>query len=68
MDFESVDEEVYVTKKVDLRTSPDLTLPNRITTATYGQHLKRVGYNKKISKIIYNGRIVYADSNALAKV
>ena len=68
VDFNSVDEEVYATKKVELRTSPDLTLPNKITTVPYGQHLKRVGYNKKISKILYNGRIVYVDSNALSKV
>ena len=65
--FDTVDEEVYTTKKVDLRTSPDLSLPNRITTVPYGQHLKRVGFNKKISKIVYNGRIVYVDTNALAK-
>lgn len=66
--FDTVDEEVYTTKTVDLRTSPDLSLPNRITTVPYGQHLKRVGFNKKISKIVYNGRIVYVDTNALAKV
>ena len=65
--FDTVDEEVYTTKTVDLRTSPDLSLPNRITTVPYGQHLKRVGFNKKISKIVYNGRIVYVDTNALAK-
>ena len=65
VDFVIRDELVKVIRKTELRSTPSLNMPNKITSIKKGEILKRVGYSKKISKILYNGRVVYVSSDDL---
>lgn len=63
IEFTPKDEEVKVIRKTHLRSTASLVMPNKITDINAGEKLKRVGYSKNISKVLYNGRVVYISSN-----
>ncbi|MCI8403039.1 MAG: SH3 domain-containing protein [Lachnospiraceae bacterium] len=66
MTFEERDENVLTTTTVRVRSTPSTdTDDNVIGRLAAGEKVKRVGYNGKWSKIIYQGEEAYASSDYL---
>lgn len=65
--FTEVDEVVYATTAVNVRTGPG-TSYSRITCLTYGQAIQRIGIGDNgWSKVIYNGEVAYMYSAYLSR-
>lgn len=65
--FTEVDEVVYATTAVNVRTGPS-TSYSRITCLTYGQAIQRIGIGDNgWSKVIYNGEVAYMYSAYLSR-
>jgi len=59
VEFETVDETVFTTDKVNLRSSTSTDADNKITSVPEGTELKRIGYHEEWSKVLYNGDACY---------
>lgn len=59
VNFTDVDETVVSKANAIIRNSPSLTIPNKIGSLSYGVSMKRIGTSDKISKVLYNDRVVY---------
>lgn len=66
-EFEQVEETVYVTELVRVRTEPNTESADNIyTKLERGKKLKRVGFNKEWSKILLKGNIYYIATKYLS--
>ncbi len=66
--FEPRDETVYIvgTNGLNIRTQPKVASDNLITSKEEGFSFKRIGYNEKWSKVIFDGKECYASSAYLS--
>ena len=59
VEFEKVEETVYTTDKVNIRSSTYTDIDNKITSVPAGTELQRIGYHEEWSKVMYNGEACY---------
>ena len=64
--FEEVDELVYATENVNVRSSTYTDIDNKVGQVKAGTELKRIGYNHEWSKVLYNGEVCYVKSAYLS--
>ena len=65
-EFETVNETVYATASVRVRSTPSVdTDDNIVVTLTKGQAIVRTGYNEEWSRVLYEGEVCYISSRYL---
>lgn len=65
VEFEDVNEIVYATQNVNVRSSTSTEADNKVGQVKAGTELKRIGYHSEWSKVLYNGEACYIKSEYL---
>ncbi|HWT76921.1 MAG TPA: L,D-transpeptidase family protein [Mobilitalea sp.] len=64
--FKTTSEKVYATANVNIRSSCSTKKANIITVLKRGESIKRIGFNKEWSKVLYHNKICYIKSAYLS--